>query len=202
TGIIGSSPDIVWVTTSPGAYSSIYGQALQGGVQAAWSGSFVAWNFGTLAPDSPIRDAIQRDWVWGYPISPWSADTPGSAKGRELIQGYDPDAPPYEYYLEGVVEAWLLEAILNAAYESGDMTRAGVIAAAKSLESMSWDGLAPDQQFAGDANDTVQRVVNIVRPSAADLEAGGSGLELLEANYTSDTAAGYTFTAACFDAGF
>lgn len=199
-GIIGSGADLVWVTTSPGAYSGIYGQALAAGVTATWSGSFVAWNFGFLGEESPIRDAIQRDWIFAYPISPWSADNPGTAAAREVIQAYDPDAPSYEYYLEGVLEARLLEAILNAAYDSGDMTRAGVLAAAKSLESMSWDGLAPDQSFVGDTNDIVQRVVNIVRPSAADLEAGGSGLALIEADYTSDIAAAYQFDKTCFDA--
>ena len=202
TAIVASGADIVWVTTSPGAYSGIYGQALAAGMTALWSGSFVAWNFGFLGPDSPIRDAIQRDWTFAYPIAPWSADNPGTNAARELIQAYDPEAPPYEYYLEGIVEAQLLEAILNAAYDSGDMTRAGVLAAAKSLESMSWDGLAPDQSFVGEPNDTVQRLVNIVKPSAADLEAGGSGLELIEANYTSDIAAAYQFDEACFDAGF
>jgi len=199
-GIIGSGADLVWVTTSPGAYSGIYGQALAAGVTATWSGSFVAWNFGFLGEESPIRDAIQRDWIFAYPISPWSADNPGTAAAREVIQAFDPDAPPYEYYLEGVLEARLLEAILNAAYDSGDMTRAGVLAAAKSLESMSWDGLAPDQSFVGDTNDIVQRLVNIVRPSAADLEAGGSGLALVEADYTSDIAAAYQFDETCFDA--
>ena len=199
-GIIDSGADIVWVTTSPGAYSGIYGQALAAGVTAIWSGSFVAWNFGFLGEESPIRDAIQRDWIFAYPISPWSADTPGNAAARELILAYDPEAPPYEYYLEGIVEARLLEAILNAAYESGDMTQAGVLAAAKGLESMSWDGLAPDQSYVGDPNDIVQRVVNIVRPSAADLEAGGSGLALIEADYTSDIAAAYQFDKTCFDA--
>ncbi|MCZ6662207.1 MAG: ABC transporter substrate-binding protein [Actinobacteria bacterium] len=202
TAIVASGADIVWVTTSPGAYSGIYGQALAAGMTALWSGSFVAWNFGFLGPDSPIRDAIQRDWTFAYPIAPWSADNPGTNAARELIQAYDPEAPPYEYYLEGIVEAQLLEAILNAAYDSGDMTRAGVLAAAKSLESMSWDGLAPDQSFVGEPNDTVQRLVNIVKPSATDLEAGGSGLELIEANYTSDIAAAYQFDEACFDAGF
>jgi len=199
-GIIGSGADLVWVTTSPGAYSGIYGQALAAGVTATWSGSFVAWNFGFLGEESPIRDAIQRDWIFAYPISPWSADNPGTAAAREVIQAFDPDAPPYEYYLEGVLEARLLEAILNAAYDSGDMTRAGVLAAAKNLESMSWDGLAPDQSFVGDPNDIVQRLVNIVRPSAADLEAGGSGLTLVEADYTSDIAAAYQFDETCFDA--
>jgi len=95
-----------------------------------------------------------------------------------------------------------MERILNDAYDNGDMTRAGVLAAAKGLEAMSWDGLWPDQSYVGEPNDIVQRLVNIVQPSAADLEAGGSGLIVLEENYVSDIAAAYQFDGACFDAGF
>lgn len=201
-GIIDNTPDLVWLTTSPGAYSGIYGQALGAGIVAKWSGSFVAWNFGFIGAESPIRDAVQRDWIFGYPISPWSADNPGTAEAAATIQAYDADAPPYEYYLEGVVEAQLMLKILNDAYDNGDLTRAGVLAAAKGLESMDWNGLAPTQNFVGSPNDTVQRLSNIVMPSADDLEAGGSGLVVLEENYTSDIAAAYEFTGACFDAGF
>lgn len=200
TDIIGSGAGLVWVTTGPGAYASIYGQALQGGVQAAWSGSFVAWNAAFIGPESPIRDAVAAQWTFGLPIAPWSADTPGTKAAVEMLTAAIPDITPYEYYLEGVGEALLMETILNAAYESGDMTRGGVLAAAKSLESVSWDGLWPDQTFTGTPNEAVQRLVNIVRPSIADLEAGGSGLEVLEANFTSDIAAAFEFNETCFDA--
>lgn len=201
-GIITGSPDIVWVTTSPGAYAGIYGQAIQGGVQALWSGSFVAWNSAFLAPDSAIRDAIQAQWYFSLPLGVWSADNPGTAAARDVLTTAIPDITPYEYYLEGVGEAILMEKILNAAYDSGDMTRAGVLAAAKSIESVSWDGLWPDQNYTGTTNEAVQRLATMVKPSAADLEAGGSGLEVLAEDYTSDIAANYDFTGACFDAGF
>jgi hypothetical protein len=65
---------------------------------------------------------------------------------------------------------------------------------------VSWDGLWPDQNYQGSPNETVQRLVTVVRPSVADLEAGGSGLEVLEENYTSDLAAGFEFNETCFDA--
>lgn len=202
TGIIGNTPDISWVTTSPGAFGNIYGQALAAGIQTTYSGSFVAWNAAVLAPESAIRDAVQRDWVFSLPYAPWSADNPGTAAARDLMAAAKPGLTPFEYYLEGIGEAQLLEQILNAAYESGDMTRAGILAAAKGLETVSWDGLWPDQNYVGEPNDIVQRAMNVVKPSVADLEAGGSGLELLEADYVSDIAAAYEFNGACFDAGF
>jgi ABC-type branched-subunit amino acid transport system substrate-binding protein len=200
TEIIGSGANLIWVTTGPGAYASIYGQSLAGGVQAAWSGSFVAWNAAFIAEGSAIRDGVAAQWTFGLPIAPWSADTPGTKAAIELLTAENPDIVPYEYYLEGVGEAILMEKILNAAYESGDMTRAGVLAAGKALESVSWDGLWPDQNYTGSPNEAVQRLVNIVRPSVADLEAGGSGLEVLEENYTSDIAAAFEFNETCFDA--
>lgn len=200
TGIIGSTPDLVWVTTSPGAYAGIYGQALAAGITAQWSGSFVAWNSAFVAEGSAIRDAVQRDWTFSLPIGVWGADNPGTKAAVELLTTAIPDIVPYEYYLEGVGEAILLERILNDAYDSGDMTRAGVLAAAKSIESMSWDGLWPDQSYVGEPNAIVQRLATVVRPSAADLDGGGSGLEVLESDYTSDLAAAFEFNKTCFDA--
>ncbi len=94
----------------------------------------------------------------------------------------------------------LMERVLNAAYESGDLTRGGVLAAAKSLESVNWDGLWPEETYVGAPNDIVNRTSYIVRPNVADLEAGGSGLELLESDYTHPITEGYEFNGACFAA--
>ena len=200
TGIVGAKPDIAWVTTSPSAFAGIYGQLVAGGVQPLYSGSFVAWNAAFLAPDFPLREAVEKAWVFSLPFAPWGADNPGTKAAVALLEKAIPDVPKYEYYLEGVAEARLMEQILIKAHESGDMTRAGVLAAAKSLDVVSLGGLWPDQNYSGEPNETVQRKVNIVRPSIADLEAGGSGLELLEADYTSDIAAKYQFDKTCFEA--
>jgi hypothetical protein len=90
------------------------------------------------------------------------------------------------------------EALL-AAYESGDMTQAGVLAAAKGLESVTFDGLAPDETYVGEANERLQRSQFISRPDLEGLTAGTStGSTLVETDYTSPTAEAFTFDAACF----
>lgn len=199
--IVSSGADIVWVTTSPGAFAGIYGQALAGGfTPMVWSGGFVAWQFPLIGPDSPLADAVQRDMIFSLPFAPWSSENPGTQAAIESIRAYAPDAPSYEYYLEGVGEAILMERILNAAYDSGDLTRGGVLAAAKSLESVSWDGLWPEQTFTGEPNDIVNRTSYIVRPNAEDLAAGSSGLDILEADYTHPITESYQFDGACFEA--
>jgi ABC-type branched-subunit amino acid transport system substrate-binding protein len=197
-GIIGSTPDLVWVTTSPGAYSSIYGQALAAGIVATWSGSFPDWNPAFVAPDSPIADPIQRDMYIGLPVSTW--DGAGAAGARDLILSANPDATPFEYYFEGIVEATITVAALQAAYDAGDMTQAGVLAAAKSLESVTFDGLAPDETYVGDANSRLQRKMFIAKPSQENLLAGGSGLVEVESNYSHPIADAYEFTETCFSA--
>ena len=91
---------------------------------------------------------------------------------------------------------------LLAAYDAGDMTQAGVLAAAKSLEAVTFDGLAPDETYVGEANERLQRAIFISRPDPAGLAGGTStGVSLVESNYTSDLAAGYEFNETCFSLG-
>ena len=78
------------------------------------------------------------------------------------------------------------------------MTQAGVLAAAKQLESVEFAGLAPPESYVGTPNERIQRVAYVYQPSLADLDAGGTGIEVIETDYTSDLAAGYTFESACF----
>lgn len=52
----------------------------------------------------------------------------------------------------------------------------------------------------GSANEAVQRAMFIGKPDQADLLAGGSGLRLIESNYTHPIAAAYDFNETCFSA--
>jgi hypothetical protein len=198
-GIAGSGAELVWVTTDPTSFGSVYGQTLAAGFQATWSGAGPSWNPALVAPDSPIKDALARDFYVSAYYAPWAADTPGNAAVRDLVTEYAPDAPPLDYYAEGVIEAKILHQALLTAYENGDMTQAGVLAAAKSLESVTFDGLAPDETYVGEPNDRVQRAQFISRPDPAGLAGGTStGVSLVESNYTSPLAAGFEFNEACF----
>ena len=63
--------------------------------------------------------------------APWATDTPGNAAVRELVEAAGAD--PLDYYAEGVIEASILHQALQAAYDAGDMTQSGVLAAAKAV---------------------------------------------------------------------
>ncbi len=200
--IAGSGAELVWVTTDPTSFGAIYGQALAAGFEALWSGAGPTWNPALVGPDSPIKDALARDFYVSQYYAPWAAESEGNAMVRDLVTQYAPDAPPLDYYAEGVIEAKIMHQALLAAYDAGDMTQAGVLAAAKSLESVTFDGLAPDESYVGEPNETVQREIFISRPDPAGLAGGTStGVTLVESNYTSPLAAGFEFNEACFALG-
>lgn len=190
--IVASDADIVFVTTDPGSFAAVFGRAVAQGYEALWSGGSPTWSPGFVAEGSDIRDAIERDfYVSGY-YEPWEGESAGAAQVREIMEAAG--APPTNYYGEGFVEAGIMHAALEQAYANGDLTQAGVLAAAKSLENVEFDGLAPAEAFAGEPNDIVQRAIWISRPDG-DAVAGTS---LVEAAYTSPTAAAYEFNEACY----
>jgi hypothetical protein len=197
-GIAGSGAELVWVTTDPTSFGGVYGQALAAGFSGAlWSGAGPSWNPALIGPDSPIAEPLANDFYISQYYTPWATDTPGNQMVRDLVEAAG--APPLDYYAEGVIEATIMHQALAAAYESGDMTQAGVLAAAKSLESVTFDGLAPDETYVGEANERLQRAQFISRPDLEGLAGGTStGATLVEEMYTSPTAAAFEFTGACF----
>jgi ABC-type branched-subunit amino acid transport system substrate-binding protein len=195
-GIADSGADIAWVATTPGTFSSIFGQALAAGYQGTWSGPSPSWSPAYIAPGSPIRDAITASFIGGTYTAFWT--TPGAEAFHDLLLGAG--LPVSDYYFEGIVEAKIIEAALRQAYANGDMTRQGVLNAAKSLDNVDFDGIAPSESYTGADNDRIQRQGYIFAPDPDGLAAGTSGgSTTLEAQYTSSLAANFEFTGACYD---
>jgi ABC-type branched-subunit amino acid transport system substrate-binding protein len=200
-GIVEAAPDIVWLTATPGAWGPIFGQALAAGFQTAvWSGAAPSYNPAFIGPDSQIRDAVAAATIWGSYYHPWGSE--GTEEAVQLLMDSGRVQVPVSAYLEGFVEAQLLHAALQAAYDAGDLTRAGILQAAKSLETVSFGGLAPDQSYVGTPDEQLARATTIFKPDPAALAAGESGgEEVLALDYVSDTAAAFEFTEACYQFG-
>lgn len=188
---------MVYITTTPTTFSEVFGAALQQGfVGAKWSGSGPTYNPAFLG--SPIADAIQAMWYGGFYGQPWGGDSAGMALVMQLVETQAPDMPANDYVGLGVTEAMLVHAALQKAYDNGDMTRAGVLAAVKSLDDVDFQGLAPNENYTGTTADQVQRAITLYRPSVANLEAGGSGSEIIENDFVGPTAGGFDFQEACY----
>jgi ABC-type branched-subunit amino acid transport system substrate-binding protein len=196
--IAASGADLAYVTTTPTAFSAIFGQALAQGYEAIWSGAGPSYNPAFIAPDSPIKDAIAAMTYWSSYYSLWGQDE--TAAATQLLLDSGRVEQPISAYFEGFVEAQIMHAALQAAYDAGDLTQAGVLNAAKSLDNVTFEGLGPDETFVGETNDQVQRAsATIWQPDPEALASGESaGESVLETNYTSSIAEAYEFTEACY----
>ncbi|MEN8114508.1 MAG: ABC transporter substrate-binding protein [Actinomycetota bacterium] len=194
--IVASGADLVYVTTTPSTFSEVYGNALQQGFEAKWSGAGPTYNPAFL--QSPIADAIQRDWYGGFYMQPWGGDSAGMALIMQLVEGSGADIPANDYVGLGVIEAMLVHAALEKAYADGDLTREGVFNAIYSLDDVDFQGAAPNENYVGSTADQVQRAITLWRPSFANFEAGGSGSEIVESNFVGPTAESFEFTEACY----
>ena len=200
--IASSGADIVFAGVVPPIFDPLYSLATSGGFEAKWTGAFPMWSPAFVAPDSAIKDAVARDVYLGFYGRGWGADTPGNAEMRELMAELRPEARPFDYYVEGFIEGRIMRAALEIAYENGDLTQAGVLAAAKSIEALDFEGMAPPETYDGEPNDIVQRVNNIYRPDPEGLVSGtNTGMRLVAENYTADITAAYEFTGACYQLG-
>jgi ABC-type branched-subunit amino acid transport system substrate-binding protein len=194
--IVASGAEIVFATTNPQLFSEIYGQAIAQGYQAVWTGSAPSWSPAFITPESAIKDAIARDfWGSGF-VQPWAAESEGMTELMATFAELRPDAPPANYYSEGYVEAMIMHAALAQAIANGDLTQAGVLAAAKSLENVDFKGLGPSETYVGEPNDQVQRQSMIFRPDPTFDD--GSGIDVVQDFFASDTAANFTFNEACY----
>jgi ABC-type branched-subunit amino acid transport system substrate-binding protein len=190
-----SGADMVWVTATPTTFPAIYGAAIATGYEASWSGASPTYSPAYLGSDFATQ--IERDWTQGAYYLPWGGESAGNELVREIMTAAG--ASPLDFYAEGFIEAQIMEQALRAAYASGDMTQAGVLAAAKSLESVDFGGLAPSEKYTGTPNDQLQRELTIMRPSIEDIAGGGSGSVVIEPAYTSQIAADFDFQSACFE---
>ncbi|NND02791.1 MAG: ABC transporter substrate-binding protein, partial [Acidimicrobiia bacterium] len=196
-GIAAGSPDIVWLVTNGTIYGSIFSQARDAGFAGGtWSGPSPSWSPALIAPDSDIKDDIAASFTGGTYTLGW-------VDGNPFIPLFEAGGlPPSDYYTEGVVEAKIAIAALEAAYANGDLTRAGVLSAGKSLENVGFEGVAPSESYAGADNDRIQRAGMIIQPDPDGLASGTSGgLFFIETEYTSEIAANYEFTGACYSLG-
>jgi ABC-type branched-subunit amino acid transport system substrate-binding protein len=207
TGLVEANPDIIWTTSNPATTAEIMGGVYAQGLTAQWSGNSPSWNYQLLATDlGPVADAVY--WHSTYTQLWETDDTPGMTAMVEGMRRLKPDAPLSDVYIISWTEGMATLAVLEQAAANGDMTREGIVKAFGEV-SVDFQGLAPDQTWAGEPNDYIVRESFIYDVVADNFDAGatvsdegaGTGFELLAANYVGDVATAYSFDGACFSAG-
>ena len=201
--LVGSGATIVWNTLTPGELSDVFGNAVAQGFEAAWSGNQPSFSYPVHLSSDLAADFDTYYWQSGYQV-PWKAND--SAGMQELVAQMTarrPDATLSDNYTTGWIEGILVQTILEQAAANGDMTRAGIVAAAAEVGTVDFKGLAPAQAFFGSYDDIVVRESYIydVDATAFDLQTvtgeGSSGLIIAEGPFVSDVVAGHEFGGPC-----
>jgi len=189
--IVNGKPDLVILTTGPTDAAVIIGQTAARGYTGKFIGTSPTWNPGLLK--SAAAPAIKALYLQSGPWETFTSDTPGHKALREAVGS---SVQPNDGYTSGWVWSYPLKAALEKAVANKDLTRAGLLDAVKSLDSVDYEGMLPSGsgKYSGKANDTVVRQSVISKPD----DASPTGVTTLEKFFTGPTAKDYSFTKACY----
>ena len=190
--IASQNPDVVVVTTAPTELAQIVGGAAAQGYTGRFLGNGPSWNPALL--QTPAADALMGLYHLAGPWPSFSADTPAHQAMREALG----DVQGNDGFTSGWMWSYPLLAALQAAYESGDLTRQGLVDAVSQLESVDYEGALPDSagNFAGDPNEQFARTTFMSEPTSDE----PSGVTTLTTDgYMGPTVTDYQFDGPCYE---
>jgi ABC-type branched-subunit amino acid transport system substrate-binding protein len=190
TAIVESAPDLVIVTMGSSDMATIVGESVARGYDGQFVGHSLTWNPGLM--DSPAIGALEEHFLGSSMWGPWNAETPGHEAMREAL---DPDQPS-DGYVAGWVLQYPLKAALEAAVENGDLTRKGLLDAARSLTTVDYEDMLPEGagNFAGGPDERMFRESVM---QAVDLDAP-TGMSQVRDFYLGSTAKSFELTEPCY----
>jgi ABC-type branched-subunit amino acid transport system substrate-binding protein len=147
--------EAVVVVALPSATGPIVGTAATLGFKPQWilqGPSFleqlITKDGNVGSPPTPVAAALQGALVTSF-AAPWGdAQTPGM---KELVadhDAYSAKLPPSIYFTLAYAQGQVQAAILRKAIQSGNLTRAGILAAKQNLGTVDLRGIAPNVSYA------------------------------------------------------
>jgi ABC-type branched-subunit amino acid transport system substrate-binding protein len=135
--ILARRPDLVLLAVNPAETAVIVRGAADGGFTGRIIGASPSWSPDLLGgPAAPaLRALYEQSAAWG----PGSADTPGHRAMRAALGS----VPPHEGQVAAWVRSYPLRAALVAAAENGELTREGLVRAARGLGAVDYEGMLP-----------------------------------------------------------
>jgi ABC-type branched-subunit amino acid transport system substrate-binding protein len=187
--IIAKNPDLVILTTGPTEVATIVGGAAQRGYKGRFIGTSPSWNAALL--QTAAAPALTAMFEQSVPWNSWATNSVGHQAMRNALTGKTPS----EGYTAGWVWEYPLKAALEKAAANKDLTRAGLLNAVKSLESVDYEGMLPagSGNFKAGAGGVIKSTgIYKVDP------AGPTGVSMVKDLFTGPTAAAYKLEGACY----
>jgi ABC-type branched-subunit amino acid transport system substrate-binding protein len=147
--------DAVVVVALPSATGPIVGTAATLGFHPQWIlqgpaflEQLITKDGNVGSPPTPVAAALKGALVTSF-AAPWGdAQTPGM---KELVadhDAYSAKLPPSIYFTLAYAQGQVQAAILRKAIRSGNLTRAGILAAKQNLGTVDLRGIAPNVSYA------------------------------------------------------
>jgi ABC-type branched-subunit amino acid transport system substrate-binding protein len=189
--IVTQKPDLVILTSSPSETAVIVGQSAQRGFTGKFIGTSPAWNPGLL--QTAAAPALKALFLQSAPWQPYVSDTPGHKAMREALGS---GVTPNDGYTSGWIWSYPLKAALEKAVKDGDLTRAGLAKAAKSLTSVDYEGMLPSGagNYAGGPSKQVRQNI-IANPAAGN---GTTDVPIVKQFFVGPSAEKYNLDKPCF----
>jgi ABC-type branched-subunit amino acid transport system substrate-binding protein len=189
--IVTEKPDLVIITTGPADAATIIGGSAQRGFTGKFIGTSPTWNPGLL--QSAALPALKALYLQ---TSPWKTYVTESAGHKAMRDALGSSVTPNDGYTSGWVWSYPLKAALEKAAADGDLTRAGLLKAAKALKSVDYEGMLPDGagNYAG-GPDSQFRQSLVYNPAAGN---GTTNVPLVKDYFVGPTAKDYKLDKPCF----
>jgi ABC-type branched-subunit amino acid transport system substrate-binding protein len=193
SAIVQQQPDMVLLGTGPTETAVIVGQTAAQGFTGQFVGLGPTWNPALLGtPSAPALEALYlQSGYWG----PFGADTAGHEAMRTAIGDVE---QPNDGYTAGWAWSYPLKAALEEWLEGDyDKDRAGLLEAVRSLETIDYEGMLPDEagNRAGEPSENIFRETVISRVDTA----APSGVTIVEDFFAGPTVSEHDFAGACFE---
>jgi ABC-type branched-subunit amino acid transport system substrate-binding protein len=188
--ILAAKPDVVILAVGPTENASIVGGAAAQGFTGKFIGLGPTWVSQLNA--SPAAPALAALYQQSGGLPPWNADTPGHKAMREAL---GTPASINDGLTTGWASSYPLKAALVKAVGEGDLTRAGLVAAAKSLSTVDFEGMLPAEfgNYAGGPA-SAPKGTGISKPD----KAAPTGVTLVKELFVGPTAKAFTPTKPCY----
>lgn len=158
-GIARSRADITWITTDPITLTAVMAGAVQLGYTGAWTGSSPTFTSRLL--DTSLGEIISQRAHIPLPYAPLGAPVEGMSEIYGVLAAAIPDRYPSDAFVKGFLEFEVSRRVLERAVQMGDLTPAGVVAAAHDLGSVSFNAVSPPNLYSDDPNVAVSRASGV-----------------------------------------
>jgi len=185
----GAGCDAVLLTATPADTAGALGKAAQVGFEPQWLGQSPTW----LKPlfEGDLKDYAEKNLVILAEGGAWDESaSKGMGEMIGALEKYAPDTAADWYLTVGWTQARATHQVLEAAVESGDLSREGIIEAMNSLDTITADGMFGDYGWGAPEDREPSRSSTIY---AVDIEGSAMGITPKAQDYSSDAAADYSF---------